>query len=175
MIDIIAPYFCFPSFNNFESFSHLKFTSAKMSEYDVTNTVNTFLFVWKLCFSVDRWPQLTKLASSSKLCQVNNTLWEVIHSPKCLHYRLAAFAQLHDSVDLDVNYAVTTGLLSSVSRNEPLLYLIWFQGKHLCTLDTIRPNNSFWVNLNTVTTLNSCESKYGMIEIGITMSKCNNT
>lgn len=51
---------------------------------------------------------------------------------KILYYWLAVFAQLHASVDLDVNcYAVMTGLLPSMLRNITSLHFTFISGEVL--------------------------------------------
>lgn len=75
---------------------------------------------------------------------------EVKQSLNFLHYRLAAFAQLHASAALDVNcYALITGLLPSMLRDMSPLYLTFISGEVLLLTRYYQPYNiSFFVNLN---------------------------
>lgn len=86
---------------------------------------------------------------------MSNLLHEVKHSLKFLHYGLEAFPPLHALVDLVINcYGVITGLLPSMLRNMPPLYLTLISGEVLVHTRYYQPyNNSFLVNLNSNYTL----------------------
>lgn len=125
-----------------------------MSEYNVSEIQSihfylyaNYAFLWTNDHS---WPSYQVAAS-----QVSNLLHEVKHSLKFLHYGLEAFPPLDALVDLVVNcYGVITGLLPSMLRNMPPLYLTLISGEVLVDTRYNQPyNNSFLVNLNSNYTL----------------------
>lgn len=125
-----------------------------MSEYNVSEIQSihfylyaNYAFLWTNDHS---WPSYQVAAS-----QVSNLLCEVKHSLKFLHYGLEAFPPLDALVDLVVNfYGVITGLLPSMLRNMPPLYLTLISGEVLVDTRYDQPyNNSFLVNLNSNYTL----------------------